>query len=94
MKRKLIPPFLMLSVGAVCSIVMHLNYYETNEMLMILLGVMIVFYIVGSLFTMMLNIFDKKNQPEEEVQEEAVEEIISGGKAMADMQEGQVKTEG
>lgn len=93
MKRKLIPPFLMLSVGAVCSIVMHLNYYETNEMLMILLGVMIVFYIAGSLFTMMLNIFDKKNQPEEEVQEEAIEEIMSGGKA-ADMQEGQVKTEG
>lgn len=64
-KRKLIPPFLMLFVGAVSSIIMHFNYYETNEMLMILLGLMIIFYIAGSLFTMMLNIFDKQNQPEE-----------------------------
>lgn len=94
MKRKLIPPFLMLSAGAVCSIIMHFNYYETNEMLMILLAVMIGFYIAGNLFTMMLNIFDKKNQPEEEMQEEAVEEIMSGEGVSADMQEGQVKTEG
>lgn len=94
MKRKLIPPFLMLSAGAVCSIIMHFNYYETNEMLMILLAVMIGFYIAGNLFTMMLNIFDKKNQPEEEIQEEAVEEIMSGEGVSADMQEGQVKTEG
>ncbi len=43
---------------------------------------------------MMLNIFDKKNQPEEEIQEEAIEEIISGEGTPADMQEGQVKTEG
>ena len=78
MKRKLIPPFLMLSAGAVCSIAMHLNYYETNKMLTILLVVMI----------------DKKNQPEEEIQEEAIEEIISGEGTPADMQEGQVKTEG
>lgn len=94
MKRKLIPPFLMLSAGAVCSIAMHLNYYETNQMLTILLVVMIVFYIAGNLFTMMLNIFDKKNQPEEEIQEEAIEEIISGEGTPDDMQEGQVKTEG
>ncbi len=94
MKRKLIPPFLMLSAGAVCSIIMHFNYYETNRMLMILLAVMVVFYIAGNLFMMMLNIFDKKNQPEEEIQEEAIEEIVSGEGIPVDMQEGQVKTEG
>ncbi len=94
MKRKLIPPFLMLFAGAVCSIIMHFNYYETNKMLVILLAVMISFYIAGSLFTMMLNIFDKKNQPEEEVQEEAIEEIVSGEGTPVDMREGQVKTEG
>ena len=80
MKRKLIPPFLMLSAGAVCSIIMYLNDYQTNRMLMILLGVMIVFYIAGSLFTMMLNIFDRQNQPEEieaEVEEEITDEISS-----------------
>ena len=58
---------------------------------MILLGVMIVFYIAGSLFTMMLNIFDRQNQPEEieaEVEEEITDEISS------EMQEGQVESEG
>ncbi len=91
MKRKLIPPFLMLSAGAVCSIIMNLNDYQTNRMLMIVLGVMIVFYIAGSLFTMMLNIFDRQNQPEEieaEVEEEITDEISS------EMQEGQVESEG
>ncbi len=91
MKRELIPPFLMLSAGAVCSIIMYLNDYQTNRMLMILLGVMIVFYIAGSLFTMMLNIFDRQNQPEEieaEVEEEITDEISS------EMQEGQVESEG
>ncbi len=89
MKRKLIPPFLMLSVGAVSSIIMHFNYYETNKMLMILLGVMIVFYIAGNLFIMMLNKFDKQNQPEEiDAGDELTDEEES------DLQEGQVKTEG
>mgnify|MGYP001100450914 CR=1 FL=1 len=89
MKRKLIPPFLMLSVGAVSSIIMHFNYYETNKMLAILLGVMVIFYIAGNLFTMMLNIFDKQNQPEEmDAGDELTDEEGS------DIQEGQVKTEG
>lgn len=89
MKRKLIPPFLMLSAGAVSSIIMHFNYYETNEMLMILLGVMLIFYIAGCLFTMMLNRFEKQNQTEEAEDENGLTE-----EAFADIQEGQVKAEG
>lgn len=88
-KRKLIPPFLMLSVGAVSSIIMHINYYETNKMLIILLGVMIAFYIAGSLFMMMLNIFDKQNQPAEP----EIENVVTD-ETLADMQERQVETEG
>lgn len=89
MKRKLIPPFLMLSAGAVSSLIMHFNEYETNRMLIILLRVMIAFYIAGSLFVMMLNIFDKQNQPEElDAENELTDEVSS------DAQEGQVETEG
>ena len=50
---------------------------------------MIAFYIAGSLFVMMLNIFDKQNQPEElDAENELTDEVSS------DAQEGQVETEG
>ncbi len=90
MKRRLIPAFLMLSVGLICSIVMRINHYETNEMLSVLLGLLIVYYVVGSLFEVMLNLFDKQNQPEP-AEEEAV---IGEEEVQADMEEGQVKAEG
>ncbi|NBI91695.1 hypothetical protein D3Z45_14230 [Lachnospiraceae bacterium] len=90
MKRRLIPAFLMLSVGLISSIVMRINHYETNEMLSVLLGLFIVFYIVGSLFEVMLNVFDRQNQPAEVMEEPAAE----GEGEQADMEEGQVKTEG
>ena len=96
MKRRLIPAFLMLSVGLICSIVMRINHYETNEMLSVLLGLLIVYYVVGSLFEVMLNLFDKQNQPEpaEEEEEEEEEAGIGEEEAQADMEEGQVKAEG
>lgn len=90
MKRRLIPAFLMLSVGLICSIVMRINHYKTNEMLAVLLGLLIVFYIVGNLFEFMLNLFDRQNQPAEP--EEEVKTGMDG--EGADMEEGQVKTEG
>lgn len=91
MKRKWIPPFLMLFAGAVSSIIMFLLHYETQNMLAILLGVLIVFYIIGSLFKWMLDVFDKQNYVEETEDEEGmVEEITSE----MDADEGQVKVEG
>ena len=92
MKRRLRPAFLMLSVGLICSIVMRINHYETNEMLSVLLGLLIVYYVVGSLFEVMLNLFDKQNQPEPAEEEE--EAVIGEEEAQADMEEGQVKAEG
>lgn len=90
MKRRLIPAFLMLSVGLICSIVMRINHYKTNEMLSVLLGLLIVFYIIGSLFEVMLNLFDRQNEPVK-----AEDEAETGEEeAQADMEEGQVKTEG
>lgn len=60
MKRKLIPPFLMLFAGAISSIIMYNLHYPTREMLTILLVVLIAFYIIGSLFQWMFNIFDRQ----------------------------------
>ncbi|NLL76202.1 MAG: SoxR reducing system RseC family protein [Clostridiales bacterium] len=62
MRRKLIPPFLMLFVGAITSIIMWTFHYETKTMLLILLGVLIAFYIIGCLLKWMLDLFDKQNE--------------------------------
>lgn len=92
MRRKWIPPFLMLFAGAVSSIIMFLLHYETKSMLMILIGVLVGFYIVGCLFKWMLDVFERQNEEKaaEEVENEA--ELAEG--EMPDMEEGQVKTEG
>lgn len=89
MKRKLIPPFLMLFAGAVSSIIMVVLQYETKSMLMILIGILIGFYIMGSLFKWMLDIFEKQN--EEPIIEE--KEIVSEEQT-EEMDEGQVNAEG
>lgn len=89
MKRKLIPPFLMLFAGAVCSIIMVSIHYPTNRMLVILLAVLIAFYIIGSLFQWMLNIFDRQN---EEVQAAIDAESMADGES-ADSQDGLVEKE-
>lgn len=57
MKRKLMPPFMMLFAGSIASIVMYLNHYEIKSMLWILVAVLIIFYIVGVLIKMILDSF-------------------------------------
>ncbi|TCL56566.1 hypothetical protein EDD76_11160 [Kineothrix alysoides] len=81
MRRKLIPPFLMLFAGAITSITMWVLHYETKTMLSILLGVLVVFYIIGSLLKWMLDVFDKQNvvpemadEAQEQLGETAAEE--------------------
>ena len=59
-KRRLIPPFVMLSAGAVTSITMRVLHYETKTMLIILLCVLIGFYIAGSVIKYMLDLFEKQ----------------------------------
>ncbi len=91
MKRKWIPPFLMLFTGAISSIIMFLLRYETKNMLMILIGVLISFYIIGCLFKWMLDVFDKQNYVEETDDEEGMTDEAASD---MDAEEGQVKVEG
>lgn len=46
-KVRLITPFLMLSAGAIASIVMYIKEYEFEQMLWVLLIVLLVFYVIG-----------------------------------------------
>ncbi|MCM1048095.1 MAG: hypothetical protein NC433_06695 [Clostridiales bacterium] len=57
-KRKLIPPLIMLSAGAIVSITMFVQRYEAKDMLLILLCVLIVFYIAGELVKWMFDRFE------------------------------------
>lgn len=57
-RRKVIPPFVMLSAGAVISIAMYVLRYQLKDMLIILLCVLIVFYIAGELIKWMFDRFE------------------------------------
>ena len=59
-KRRLIPPFVMLSAGAVTSITMRILHYEMKSMLIILLCVLVGFYIAGCIIKGMLDRFERQ----------------------------------
>ncbi len=67
-KRKLIPPFVMLSAGAIVSITMRVLHYETKTMLIVLLCVLLGFYAAGCVLKDMLDRF------EHQIEEAAMEE--------------------
>ena len=71
-KRKLIPPFVMLTAGAVMSILMVIKGCELNEFLARLLAILIIFYVFGCLLKGMLDRFDRQNAPPEPEEEEDV----------------------
>ena len=61
MKRNLIPPFIMLLAGLLSSLIMFFMKYSTKDMLIILLGVLLVFYMIGLLIKFMMDSFEKRN---------------------------------
>ena len=70
MKRKLVPPFIMLLAGAVTSIVMFLNHYEIKPMLWILVAVLVSFYIIGVMIKKVLDSFEEANKSADKLLEE------------------------
>lgn len=64
-KRRLIPPFVMLTAGAVTSILMVVKGCELNEFLARLLLILIIFYSLGCLFKGILDMIDRQNKPPE-----------------------------
>lgn len=85
-KFKLIPPFLMLLSGAVVSIVMYIRRFDTTELLIWLLCVMLFFYLAGCVIQNRLTCFvnqikekeaAKAAEEAERVRKEAEEEITN-----------------
>lgn len=78
-KRRLIPPFIMLTAGAVSSILMVAQgRYELHEFLRNLLLILLLFYILGCLLKGALDRIDRQNTPPEP-EESDEEEIIEKG---------------
>lgn len=69
-KRKMLPIILMLTAGAVTSIITYLKDYELTEMLWTLLGVLIIFYLFGLGIKKVLDVFDEQIKEAEEKKDE------------------------
>lgn len=64
-KMKMFPVILMLIAGAITSIITYALNYEGKTALLILLGVLLFFYIAGSLFRNMILRFEKEQAEKE-----------------------------
>ncbi|MCM1100928.1 MAG: hypothetical protein NC079_01435 [Clostridium sp.] len=62
MNRKLLPLLLMLSAGAVTCVINLVRGYPLVQQLATLLGVLVVFYILGSVLQWTLDLFDRQNE--------------------------------
>lgn len=82
MNRKNLPLVLMLLAGAVTCIITFIQDYAMAERLGILLGVLVLFYLLGSILVWTLNYFDMQNEQrrkeEGEVIEKEAEEAAEG----------------
>ena len=76
-KRRLIPPFVMLSAGAVISITMRILHYEMKTMLIVLLCVLVGFYIAGSVIQYMLDQFEKQIEEAGKEEGEVIEKELA-----------------
>lgn len=84
-KLKVLPLYLMLIAGAVTSIITFMLHYEGKTALLILLGVLLFFYIAGSLFASLINRFEKEQEEQERIQKEEEGKVLA--KKLAEMAE-------
>lgn len=73
MNRKMIPPLLMLSAGAVTCIITFIKRYTILEKLLTLLISLLVFYLLGSILKWTLDYFDKVNEKKQAEEGEVIE---------------------
>lgn len=84
-KLKVLPLYLMLIAGAATSIITFMLHYEGKTALLILLGVLLFFYIAGSLFASLINRFEKEQEEQERIQKEEEGKVLA--KKLAEMAE-------
>lgn len=73
MNRKMIPPLLMLSAGAVTCIITFIKRYTILEKLLTLFISLLVFYLLGSILKWTLDYFDKVNEKKQAEEGEVIE---------------------
>lgn len=64
-RLKMFPVVLMLSTGAITGIITYTLHYEGRTALLIMLGVLLFFYITGSLLAYLINRFEKEQDEKE-----------------------------
>lgn len=93
-KRKLIPPFVMLTAGAVTSILMVVKGCELNEFLARLLIILIIFYMLGCVLKDILDRIERQNAPvESEGEEEVIEKEPEDGEMGGESEERETAEE-
>ena len=78
-KLKTLPIVLMLMAGAVTSIITYILHYEGKTALLILLGVLLLFYIIGFLFQKMIYRFEDEIAEEEKMRLEEEGKVVEKG---------------
>lgn len=79
MNRKLLPLLLMLSAGAVTCVLNLVRGYPMVQQLGTLLGVLVVFYILGTIWEWTLNSFDRQNEAKLAEEGEVIEKDSEQG---------------
>ena len=87
-RLKMLPAFFMLSAGTITSIITYMLHYEGKTALTILLGVLLLFYIIGKLFQIMIFRFESQNQEEEKKRREMEGKVVEKEKEAAEKEEG------
>lgn len=72
-KGKLFAPFLMLLSGLIASVMMYVNHYDKEQMLLYLVLVMVFFYLIGFFVQHQIIKFMKKIKEEEAKEGEVIE---------------------
>lgn len=62
MLRKYIPVILMLTAGAITCVITMVREYPMLQQLTVLFGVLVLFYLLGSIIKWTLDYFDRQNE--------------------------------
>lgn len=92
MNRKNLPMVLMLLAGAITCIITFIREYAMVERLAILLGVLVLFYLLGSILVWTLNYFDMQNEQRRKEEGEVIEkEAEETDGSQEDREDGEVE---
>ncbi|MBR5799951.1 MAG: hypothetical protein IKY23_07790 [Lachnospiraceae bacterium] len=86
-KSKLFGPFLMLFAAALASIIMVRGSYDTTEMLLILVCVMVVFYLAGNFIQKKVLSFMEEIKKKEKEEAKKEGEVIEKENAKEETEE-------